>query len=233
MELTHSLTHPSYTRDNIELGTDLFGFGYPDPKSVLSALEEEKMTAQNYERFCKEYEASITSKAREVVDLSDRVASIQHSRRRTPYWFVTINPKPGIELETFHNMIVEFFTLYQVENLMWCYEWGSSGNLHAHLLFDLETDKNWCDRKLKAYFLGCVGNKKHIHVRWVDVSEKAKVESYLRKSTVAKSKSKADNLTKNNRAALGIPDIFTEDHLLVWSEVMAEGSTPDSLVLLN
>jgi len=220
MSLTHSLTQSQDFEKLNHNAQHGFGFGNIDPIFVPSALSIQKILDERLELFRRDYDAKIGSKAAEIVDVSDRVAAIQHSRRRTPYWFVTINPKLDTGVEVFHNSIVEFFSVHPVENLKWSYELSSNGNLHCHMLFEFHTtDKNWCDRKLKNHFLALCGNKKHIHVRWVSKADVSKVQSYLVKTTVAKSKKGGVDKTKLFRESHGLPDLLTEDHLLVWSDV--------------
>jgi len=92
-------------------------------------------------------------KARTFVDVEDEAAKIRFSRNRTPYWFVTINPKPEVDIELLHNTIVHVLSQEQISEPYWSYEIRDAPDqgLHAHLLFKCNVlDDNFCKRKIKA-----------------------------------------------------------------------------------
>jgi len=74
----------------------------------------------------------------------------------TPYWFVTINPKPEVDIELLHNTIVHVLSQEQISEPYWSYEIRDAPDqgLHAHLLFKCNVlDDNFCKRKIKAPFV--------------------------------------------------------------------------------
>lgn len=203
--------------------TELFGNGFPYPEEVPSAQDFEEIVQQKRSKFCKDRNASIREKARTIVDVEDHATAIRFSRKRTPYWFVTINPKPDVTVELLHNTIVSVLQQEQISDPVWSYEirQAPAEGLHAHVLFTCEVlDDNFCKRKIKAPFVPQIcGTLKHVHVKWVIESELEAVKSYIRKGYTSKSKTKSNEATLAWRAEAGIPAEMTEDHLLVWSSM--------------
>lgn len=176
----------------------------------------------NKQKWIKDHYAKVKNKAREYVDTMEETARIQYSRKRTPYWYVTINPKPGITIKVLHNQIVELLKHPDITDPFWCYEVRKKNDgLHAHLVFTCHTqDKNFANRKVKALFVpGICGTRQHVHIKWVTEGELSAVKSYIAKTTIAKSKKNAASHTLTWRKENKIPDVLDEDHLLVWSEI--------------
>jgi len=200
-----------------------FGNGFPYPEDLQSDQELAMLIEKRLHSFWSDRNASVREKARTFVDTSDEAEKIRFSRKRTPYWFVTINPKPDIELELLHNTIVHTLSQEQIKDPLWTYEIRNAPaeGLHAHLLFTCDTlDDNFCKRKIKAPFVPTIcGTLKHVHIRWISESELEAVKSYIRKGYTSKSKTKSNDATIKWRQQEGIPTELNEDHLLVWSEI--------------
>lgn len=220
-ELTHSLTPTS----GMYLGND--------PVLPPSQLEMDAIEEQAINSFLASYKHRVHSKATEYVDTMEETTRIQYSRKRTPYWYVTINPKPEITIATLHNQIVELLSRPEIIDPLWCYEIRKEPDvgLHAHILFTCHTnDVNFTNRKVKNPFVPQIcGTKKHVHVRWITLDEIETVKSYIRKTTVSTKKKPSDSATQAWRLANNIRKEYTEDHLLVWSSL----STDDTIIYLN
>lgn len=165
------------------------------------------------------------TKARDYVEVQEAITRIQYSKKRTPYWFVTVNPKPDVSLELLHNTIVHILSDDSISDPFWVYEIRKSPDegLHAHILFTCQADQNFCDRKLKAPLVPNIcGTKKHVDVKWITESELDAVKSYMKKTVVTRSKKAANDATIAWREANSVPMELCEDHLLVWSELTQE-----------
>lgn len=197
--------------------------GYPAPEDVPSEQQLNAIIDDRIKKFNADRNASIREKARTFVDIEDKATAIRFSRKRTPYWYVTINPKPGVGIETLHNSIVDVLSHNQISDPIWSYEIRKAPDegLHAHLLFTChELDDNFCKRKIKAPFIPNICQTlKHIHIKWVTQAELEAVKSYIRKTTTTKSKKASNTATIQWRQANQIPAELNEDHLLVWSEM--------------
>lgn len=241
MSLTHSLTQSQILSiedpdDNIVLGSDELGFGYPDPKDVPSNLDLYLIEKRQAKRFNSDRKVTLMQKAVDFVDVQDNITLINWKRKRTPWWFVTINPKPEVSVERLHNALVQVLGNSNISELLWCYEIRKAPDqgIHAHVLFKcLVTDNNFANRKIKQPLLDLVGNTKHICIKWVEDAELPKVRDYIKKNTVAKSKKQAHEATLAWRLKNEIPDELNEDHLLVWSESPDPDSNLSEMIALN
>lgn len=190
----------------------------------LTAHESEiqEIINRQFKAFTGHRKVSNNSKAHDFVETQEAITRIQYSRKRTPYWYVTINPKPDVGIELFHNTIVHVLSDPLISDPYWVYEIREAPDqgLHAHILFTCEADQNFCDRKLKAPFVPNIcATKKHVHVKWITQTELDAVRQYMTKTTVARSKKAANDATIAWRDANGIPTELMEDHLLVWSDI--------------
>ena len=217
--LTHSLTHS----DLPELPTG--GLGYPDPTDVPSWLDFCVLEAQQIRNFNKSREFAIHSTALKFVEVQEEILQIQYSKKRTKYWFVTINPKASIEIKDLHNKIVTMLDRPEVVDCLWTYEIREAPDkgLHAHICFQTSKimDANFVNRKIKQQFVPSMcGNTKHVDVRWPDsLAEYDKCKEYATKKTSSKKKKPGVLATLKWRKDNRIHDKFTEDHLLVWSSL--------------
>lgn len=205
------------------------GFGYPSIKDAPAAVDLFLQEKKAVRAFARNQRAKAFTKAVEFVDVQEEIAAVQYSRKRTPYWFVTINPKPEVTLEQLHNRLVDLLSMESIESPKWVYEVRKPGEgLHAHVLFTCHTsDKNFADRKVKSLFVpDLCGNKKHVHVKWVTQAELAACESYMTKANVSKSKKPSNDATLQWRQENNVPSLLNEDHLLVWSELEVSNSSP-------
>lgn len=198
-------------------------------KSIIDACMREpdvqELLARRVQLHMGDYRTQVRSQARKYVDVEDTMQQIRYSRKRTPYWFVTVNPKPGVTLELLHNTIVQMLSHDSITDPKWVYEIreAPSQGLHAHIMFTCHTnDVNFAHRKVKSKFVPEIcGNTKAVHIRWVEEEEYSATLNYLLKADVAKSKRKAHEATIAWRGRNGVPLSLGEDHLLVWSELPA------------
>lgn len=184
--------------------------------------ELQEIIDRQYKSFSSSRKISNVAKAHDFVETQEAITRIQYSKKRTPYWYVTINPKPDVSIELLHNTIVHVLQDPLITDPYWVYEIRSAPDqgLHAHILFTCNADNNFCDRKLKAPFVPEIcGTKKHVCVKWIEQSELDAVRSYMKKTTVARSKKVANDATIAWRTSNSIPTELCEDHLLVWSEM--------------
>lgn len=201
---------------------------------MISEFEEDQFQAAigrykaEFEKRAMQYahrhSMKIRQKARDYVDTFDQVQAIRYAQKRTPYWFVTINPKPEVTVEQLHDKIVEVLSQPEVSNPLWSYEirQAPDSGLHAHLLFECHViNDNFCKRKIKAPFVPEIcGTMKHVCTKWVSQEELPAVRSYIKKTIATKSKKSADKATKQWRLDNEIPSSLDEDHLLVWSSMV-------------
>lgn len=201
--------------------------------SLQSAHDEEleKIIQRQFAAWVASRRIQNNSKAHDFVEVQEAITRIQYSKKRTPYWFVTVNPKPEVTLELLHNTIVHILLDESIVDPYWVYEIRKAPDegLHAHVLFTANVDQNFCDRKLKAPLVPNIcGTKKHVDVKWIQQSELEAVKSYMKKTTVSRSKKAARDATIAWREENSIPTELCEDHLLVWSELHSEDQGDDS-----
>lgn len=225
--MSNSLTH---SLDQNE--SEYHGFGFPAPEDVPTALENAVMLARRIRAFGADYKRSVHKTARKFVDVQEEILQIQYSRKRTHWWFVTINPKPTISVETLHNTIVTMLDRPEIVDCLWTYEIREAPDkgLHAHICFRTNRimDNNFVNRKIKSLFIPdiCL-NSKHVDVRWPEsAAEYAKAKSYAQKTVVSKGKKASNDATKSWRALENIRDSYGEDHLLVWSSLPEQDLIP-------
>lgn len=174
-------------------------------------------------KYTPKYDYEVSNKAWQYIAFTEEVERIHYSRKGTPFFFVTINPKPGITVEKLHNTIVKMLSQEGIKDPMWSLEIRAAPDkgLHAHVYFEYNTtDKNFVNRKIKKHFVpDLCQNKKHVDVKWVSADEIQQVQSYILKSVVTTSKKESNIATLAWREKEGIPHPFLESHLLVWDSV--------------
>lgn len=175
---------------------------------------------QNIKRHNFSKKLDTNQKAEAYVDFQETVSQISYSRKQTPYWFVTINPKNSIDFDDFHTICIDIFSQPKIAEAIWSYEVRKENEgLHCHALFHLtKPDKNFAYRNLRKRLVPDIcGTAKHVHIKWIDQSDIPKVVSYIKKTNVAKSKKKSDAATKKYRDENDIEDFYIlgEGHLLV------------------
>jgi len=204
----------------------------PDFVDILRPEEVEFLAATRIESFNRDRKAAIREKARTFVDTSDQAEDIRYQRKRTPYWYVTINPRPEVDWDELHATILDVLSQPEFSDPLWVYEQrNDQGGLHAHILVTCadQTD-NFINRKFKGKFIPELCQlTKHVLIKYVPKTDLEKVKSYIRKTYVAKSKNASNKATIAWRKKRGIQDEFTGDDLTCLS--------PDpelnNLVLLN
>lgn len=216
---------------------EIQGFGFPHTEDLTSESQLNQIIDHRIRLYNRDHEANVRHKARTLVDITDEAEKIRYSRKRTPYWFVTINPKPGVSLKELHDKIVDVLSNPYITDQLWSYEIRQAPDLglHAHMFFRCGfLDDNFCKRKIKAPFVPDIcGNLKAVHIRWIDIDEVKSVQAYIRKDTVSKSKSKANEATLQWREQRGIPMQFGEESLLVYDELFPDDHDDQQLVPLN
>lgn len=162
------------------------------------------------------WQENVIKKAKSWVQVQEAIDQIQTQRKRTPFLFVTVNPKPTITYEDFHHTTSSIFSHEDISQKLWSYETRSEGpnpGLHLHALLcvpNVPHDSNWVERKIKKRFLNLVGNRKHIHVRYVTKDEVPNVISYIKKDKVSSSKKKSHAATLLWRKDNNIPEVLGE-----------------------
>lgn len=220
--------------DQIDQSEPHFGLGFTSPKDTPSMQEVYENEKRAIARFSADYKHKITKKATEYVDTMEETQRIQWVRKRTPHWYVTINPKPEVTVAQLHDAIVDMLVHEDISEPYWSYEQRSSkGGLHAHIYFRCDTtSSNFVQRQVKNKFVpNLCGTKKHVHVKWIIPDEVDAVKQYIAKKVVSKSKKAADTITKKWREDNNIPDILDEDHLLVWSSLVTQSDRLPIIVL--
>lgn len=189
---------------------------------VAHEAELQEIIDRQFKAYSSSRRITNSAKAHDFVEVQEAITRIQYSKKRTPYWYVTVNPRPDVSIELLHNTIIHILQDTTISDPFWVYEIRSPPDqgLHAHILFKCNADQNFCDRKLKAPFVPEIcATKKHVCVKWIEQSELDAVRSYMKKTTVARSKKPANDATIAWRESNGIPTELTSDHLLVWSEM--------------
>lgn len=162
-------------------------------------------------------------KAHQYIAFTEEVERIQFSKKATPYFFVTINPKPEVTTEQLHNAIVKMLSHPGIINPMWSYEIRAAPDkgLHAHVFFEYHSaNKNFVNRKIKKIFVPRLcGNNKHVCVKWPPLQEVETTCKYILKGDVSTSKKPSNDATLLWREKENIPHPFNESHLLVWDSV--------------
>lgn len=147
-------------------------------------------------------------------DFETAYQTIQIQKKGTPYFFVTINPRPGTTFEQLHAKITTMVKNPDIKDPYWSYELRKTGDLHAHIYFQVDKyNKNFVQRAIKKHFVpDLCQNKKHVYVKWILKDDIQKVKDYIAKKTVAKSKKEADELTIQWRKSNNILEIYTGDN---------------------
>lgn len=192
-------------------------------KYVVSEKELEAIVQKQIERFRRERRATDSNRALSFVNTQEHITRINYSRKGTPYWFITINPKQGVTVAQLHNKIVSFLLEIDPADMLWTYEMTENldRSPHAHLYMEYHSNARTdsITRKINNYFKPLVGNTKSILIKWLPKTDVEKTKSYIRKETVAKKKKKAHLATIAWREKNSVPSECGEDHLLVWSEL--------------
>lgn len=196
----------------------------------LESLED--IILERFHAFESDRAMSVANKASEFVDVQEKIQQIQYSRKRTPYWFVTINPKPEVTYEEFHSRINDLLSNDSIEEFLYSFEVRNSDytGLHAHVLFVSHTrDPNFASRKVRALFVPeLCANTKHVDIKWVHEHDLPDVISYIKKDKVSKSKKASNNFTLQWREQESIPSHFVQgEHLTCLC------SPPSNLISLN
>ena len=243
--LTHSLNHDGHEVNNdglhiaeycsvciqeaslypIILASDSNRFGFPEPGDVPTHLQDACKIQERIRKFTADRKAQVHKTALTFVEVQEEILQIQYSKKRTKYWFVTINPKASVTVEELHNTIVEMLDRPQVVDCLWTYEIRKAPKegLHAHVCFETSEvmDSNFVNRKVKSLFVPKLcGTPKHVDVKWPDSQQEyEKCKQYAKKTTVSKGKKDANSATVKWRKDQKIHDFYGEDHLLVWSSL--------------
>lgn len=192
--------------------------------ATLDAYMEEfgwHIVANQIKKLNQSENTTALSKASSYVKFQDQVCTINQSRKRTPNWFVTVNPRGDVCFKDFHETVCKVLNNPEIEDPFWCYEIRDSDSpnrgLHAHILFHCETkNRNFAYRKIKIPFLDKMcGNTKHIDIKYVPESEIENVKSYIRKDKISRTKKKANDETIQWRIQNNLKPIYEGADLLV------------------
>jgi len=198
--LTHSLTHEEIRakfahRKDLSQRAEMMN---PDFTDILLPEEVEYLAATRIDSFNRDRKAAVREKARTFVDTSDQAEAIRYQRKRSPHWFVTINPRPEVDWDELHATIIDVLSQPEITDPLWCYEQrNENGGLHAHILLTTSNiGDNFYNRKFKGVFIPeLCKTPDHVIIKYVPEKDLEKVKSYIRKTYVAKSKNAANKAT--------------------------------------
>lgn len=179
-----------------------------------------------------------STKANDYVEFQEKVEEIMYQKKQTPYWFVTINPKPEVDFNTLHELCSEIFNSPKILEAVWTYELrGKNSGLHCHAIFHLEKiDKNFASRNLRKKLVPNIcGTTKHVHIKWITKNDIEKTLGYINKSLNKNNKKKCSiskmssaTATAEWRREKKIKPYYRagEEHLLVCSDPGGDGPEP-------
>ena len=184
--LTHSLTHEEIRakfkhRKDLSQRAEMID---PDFTDILLPEEVEYLAATRIDSFNRDRKAAVREKARTFVDTSDQAELIRFQRKRSPNWFVTINPRPEVDWDELHATIIDVLSQPEITDPLWCYEQrNENGGLHAHILLTTSnTTDNFYNRKFKGAFIPeLCQTPDHVVIKYVPDKDIEKVKSYIRK----------------------------------------------------
>lgn len=197
----------------------------------MSSPTLDEIIDKRFKAFMADQKIGTLKKASDFLNVQDKIQELTYSRKRTPYWFITINPKPEVDYDDFHNRILDLVTNESVSEYLYSFEVRNSDHtgLHAHVLLECHTtDKNFADRKIKKLFVPeLCGNPKHVDIKWVSYDQLPEVVSYIKKDKVSRSKKASNDATLDWRSTNNIPAYIVEgEHLTCLC-------SPPNLILLN
>lgn len=111
-------------------------------------------------------------KSPELIGIMD--SYIQKTRCGYKYMFITVNPRPGTELDFLVARMSKFLRKCWVSEFIYCYEQRGDvittplgSELHVHILVKLTKYKRPSDVKRETWntFKNCCGNKQHVLVK--------------------------------------------------------------------
>lgn len=175
----------------------------------------EEIVEAGFRRFQGENKAKAHSKASNQVDFEEAYSQIKTSRARTPFAWITVNPKPSTSFEDLKEVCDEAFSKYFA---WYAYAFeirkAPDGGMHCHCLGQIyENRQNKNFSCIKDHFRNMIGNLKHVDIRYVSSDEIEKVWSYLNKTYQAGSKKPAYKATLDWREDNGIESIYIEGDL--------------------
>lgn len=168
-----------------------------------------------FKRFQADNIQKAKSKASDQLDFEEAYSSIKTSRQRTPFVWITVNPKPNTSVEDLKLVCDSTFSTY-LSWYVYAFEIRKAPDqgLHVHCLGQIyESRQNGNFSRIKNPFMSFCGNLKHIDIKYVDSGEIENVYSYLQKSKVAKSKKQGNDATKKWRTDNNIDPLYIEGDL--------------------
>lgn len=102
------------------------------------------------------------------------------------YYFVTVNPKPEIELQALQKQVDGYVKQKHVESVEWVYEQrgtcesDSGHGKHVHMLVKTNTNKADFAKRTVGKFKTLVGNAKHVDIRVVKTEWLEDKRKYMR-----------------------------------------------------
>lgn len=156
-------------------------------------------------------------KARDFVDIGDKIKEIQYNNRRTDYWFITVNAAPDVALGRFFQTVSQFCKRFQ--NCVYVFENTVNNHIHAHIVAYIPNHTRDTAGVYRTHFLRrkIVGNRKAVDIRWLkSMKDVHDTIAYIRKTKKSKSKDKSNEVTKKWRKLNKIENCYSMgDSLLV------------------
>ncbi len=166
---------------------------------VSSCPATEALIRSRIKLFMLDNQLTLRHKALDFVTTHQHISEIQSSFYRTDFWFITVNPKPGVTFLQLEESILSMLKNYS--NYIYVFEITDNPKKapHCHLIFYSKMHDRNTKYNIQMKFIrkGIVSNKKAIDIKWLKTPKDVKdTINYIRKTQSHKSKDKSDKLTK-------------------------------------
>ncbi len=159
----------------------------------------EALIAYRIKMFKLDNQLTLRHKALDFVTVHQNISEIQSSFYRTDFWYITVNPKPGITILQLKESILSLLEKYK--NYIYVFEITDNPKKapHCHLIFYTKMHDRNTKYQIQMKFInwGIVDNRKAIDIKWLKTDADVRnTINYITKVTVSHSKLVSDTLTK-------------------------------------
>lgn len=116
-------------------------------------------------------------------EISDEIFDARKSN--TDYIFVTVNPdETKLDITDFFHMVSKYVELCFVSEYTYVFEQrgitdGDFNGVHSHIFFKRQRKPSECQKETKRFFKKCVGNGRHIDIKFITKEDYDKVHNYI------------------------------------------------------
>ncbi|UYD39157.1 MAG: replication associated protein [Wigfec virus K19_615] len=135
-------------------------------------------------------------------------------RRKSEYLWLTVNPRPDVDLSRFLILSHEAMKLSVFDSGQYVFEQrgvseGSYPGFHLHALMKRSKSPSIVEKELKRKFDSVVGNPLHIRISWVNEDQLDKIRKYMSGDKKDKDKEPKALNDKNFRKDNNLMSLYT------------------------